>query len=72
MPRGRLRTIGPAVYSGGKRSCLPRFAVGFAWRGPVRRSPKGEAGPRLDLIAKIQKNNVYSWSSGSSSEAGTT
>jgi hypothetical protein len=32
MPRGRSRTIGPAVYSGVKRSCLPRFAFGFAWR----------------------------------------
>ncbi len=35
IPRGLTTTIGRAGYSGVKRSCLPRFAFGFAWRGHV-------------------------------------
>ena len=35
IPRGLTTTIGRAGYSGVRRSCLPRFALGFAWRGPA-------------------------------------
>jgi hypothetical protein len=66
---GRFPARGPGapVYSQARRSCPPRSAFGYAWRGltepkaeRARHSPKGEDGPRPKTCAKCWKTQRIS------------